>query len=715
MRRLDLSLAARLLVGISLLFGLLGCAVAWVLVDSFDELAQEQELARIHSLATMTAAASAPALDFQDRELLAERLALLQGSRGARFAVVHGPGGEELASWGTVPGPVDPSMPAVLASDHFEVAVPVHGRAGAEGTLLVGFGLEALEDQRAANQRRLGMVLAIGYLLSLVLSLALASWLARPLAKLTWMADDVRAGRLDLRELAAATDVSAYRRDEVMVLHHALATMARRLDEQMQALRDARASAEEVGEAAIAASQAKSRFLANMSHELRTPLNAIVGYADLLCEDLEDLEPEEIQGDLERIRQASSHLLSLISNILDLSKVEAGRMEVFCEPFALSVVVQEAVAAVRPMLVAQDTELRLQLVDELPPMHSDLTKLRQCLLNLLSNAAKFTESGVVVLRARPTRRGRVCIEVEDTGIGMSAEQVTRLFQEFGQADASTTRRYGGTGLGLALTKHLIELIGGTIAVRSTPGIGTCFTIDLPTEVSTTGVPKERLVRLPSRRTSILPDDSPASVRGEAADHVAIEQVVEDVDPQRPLRDGADQVVCTLLEPQPGPFGPAHEAAGRQVGGAGEHGEGRREVASEVEPQPSDQDGGLAGAVEAGAALVDPVELPGAGEGEAEVDRAAGAVEVVRGRIPASLQVGEGRVGVVHLGEHRVAGEQVATLPDLDALEHLLGGDGLAAPWRGAGECRLGGLGAGAEEREGQEVADHRHHPGSQPT
>jgi signal transduction histidine kinase len=227
------------------------------------------------------------------------------------------------------------------------------------------------------------------------------------------------------------------------------------------------------------------------------------------------MEVDEVRADLDRIRQSSTHLLSLISNILDLSKVEAGRMEIFCEPVDLSAVVQEAVAVVAPQLRDRGNELHVDLPDDLPVLHTDLTKLRQCLLNLLSNAVKFTQNGRIDLRVREVDIGQLQVEVEDTGVGMTPAQLDRLFQEFSQADASTTRRYGGTGLGLALSRHLLELIGGHIHVRSEYGRGTCFTIDLPTRLATptgAGLRVVRLEQLKAPRAERIDDGAGAAAR-----------------------------------------------------------------------------------------------------------------------------------------------------------------------------------------------------------
>ncbi|RKZ52981.1 MAG: hybrid sensor histidine kinase/response regulator [Candidatus Parabeggiatoa sp. nov. 2] len=229
-------------------------------------------------------------------------------------------------------------------------------------------------------------------------------------------------------------------------------------------------------EAAETANTAKSKFMANMSHELRTPLNAIIGYSEMLKEEAEDLEQEDFIPDLQKIQAAGTHLLGLINDVLDLSKIEAGKMELFIEPVNIDTLINEVLSTVQPLV--ENNILEIERPDLLGEMQTDLTKLRQMLLNLLSNAAKFTEQGIIHLAVK--REGdNINFCVADNGIGMTEEQVQKLFQPFTQADSSTTRRYGGTGLGLAITKQFTEMMGGTLRVESEFGIGSTFTLSLP--------------------------------------------------------------------------------------------------------------------------------------------------------------------------------------------------------------------------------------------
>ena len=237
---------------------------------------------------------------------------------------------------------------------------------------------------------------------------------------------------------------------------------------------------EEKGRQLAEASQHKSQFLANMSHELRTPLNAIIGVSEMLREDAEaarqDLEP------LDRVLGAAQHLLALINDILDLSKIEAGRMELHLETFPLVPVIKDVAKTIEPMATKNDNRLFIDCPASLGTIHADQTRFRQSLLNLASNANKFTEKGTITIAAHQGQengRDWITVAVADTGIGMTPEQMGKLFQEFSQASSATASKYGGTGLGLAISKRFCQMMGGDITVESKPGCGSTFTIRLP--------------------------------------------------------------------------------------------------------------------------------------------------------------------------------------------------------------------------------------------
>jgi signal transduction histidine kinase len=230
----------------------------------------------------------------------------------------------------------------------------------------------------------------------------------------------------------------------------------------------------------VEASHHKSQFLANMSHELRTPLNAIIGVSEMLREDAEALKQDT--EPLDRVLGAGRHLLALINDILDLSKIEAGRMELHLESFALAPLIEDVGKTIEPLAAKNENRVAVSCDAAIGSLHADQMRLRQALLNLMSNANKFTERGTLTVDARQAQQnGRdwVTIAVADTGIGMTPDQMGKLFQEFSQADTSTTRKYGGTGLGLAISKRFCQMMGGDIMVESEPGRGSTFTIRVP--------------------------------------------------------------------------------------------------------------------------------------------------------------------------------------------------------------------------------------------
>jgi signal transduction histidine kinase/DNA-binding response OmpR family regulator len=256
------------------------------------------------------------------------------------------------------------------------------------------------------------------------------------------------------------------------------------LEEQV---RERTAELEEAKLAAEAANRTKSQFLANMSHELRTPLNAIIGYSEMLTEEAKDLGHADYVPDLLKIHTSGRHLLGLINDVLDISKIESGRMELYIETVDVSALIGEVATTITPLIEKNGNTLDVTVAPDAGTMATDHVKVRQVLFNLLSNASKFTEGGRIGL-AVARERGedgveRVRFEVSDTGIGMTAEQLERLYQPFMQADASTTKRYGGTGLGLAITQRFVEMLGGSVAAQSEPGVGTTFTVSLPATVA----------------------------------------------------------------------------------------------------------------------------------------------------------------------------------------------------------------------------------------
>ena len=276
--------------------------------------------------------------------------------------------------------------------------------------------------------------------------------------------------------------------------------------ENERALAAAKARAEE-------AALAKSQFIANMSHELRTPLSAVIGYAEMLEEEVGEAEPDEIRADLAKITANARHLLDLINAVLDLSKIEAGRDELYLERVDADALVTTVADTARALVSRGANALVIDVPEPLGEIGSDVVKLRQCLFNLVSNAAKFTQAGTITLSARRTGR-MIRFAVADTGIGMTPEQLDRLFERFVQADSSVTRKYGGSGLGLAITRAFAERLGGTVDVESVAGMGSTFYLEVPIETVLEPAP--------------IAEDAPV-----LADDVSTILVIDD---ERPMRE-----------------------------------------------------------------------------------------------------------------------------------------------------------------------------------
>ncbi len=286
-------------------------------------------------------------------------------------------------------------------------------------------------------------------------------------------------------------------------------TLERKVQERTTELAQAMKEAENAREAAVLASQTKSSFLANMSHELRTPMNAIIGYSEMLMEEAQDLGEESFSTDLKRIHSAGKHLLGLINDVLDISKIESGKVELYLETFDVTQMVQEVASTIQPLLEKNTNTLKLECPGTIGTIYADGTKIRQSLFNLLSNACKFTDRGTITLNvAKETVEGKgwVSFRVSDTGIGLTPEQIGRLFQAFTQADAGTTKKYGGTGLGLVITRRFCQMMGGDATVESEYGKGSTFILRIPCEVESTKTEESVVAKL----IEVLPEPAAGS-------------------------------------------------------------------------------------------------------------------------------------------------------------------------------------------------------------
>ena len=324
---------------------------------------------------------------------------------------------------------------------------------------------------------------AIGLMIVAVALLLLGYGLIRtrvtaPVGRLAAAARRVEAGEYGDR-------VPVKGQDELARLSRAFNQMSGAVERDVEERRETATELAQAREDADSANRAKSAFLANMSHELRTPMNAIIGYSEMLIEELEEEGLEDYIPDIRKVHGAGRHLLALINDILDLSKIEAGRMDLYLERFEVRTMLEEAVATIQPLVSRKDNRLVIEFEGDLGAMRADLTKVRQSIFNLMSNAAKFTENGTITLAARREVRGETAelvFSVSDSGIGIPADKLDTIFEEFSQADVATTRNYGGTGLGLPISRRFCQMMGGDIEVSSSPGKGATFTMRLPAQV-----------------------------------------------------------------------------------------------------------------------------------------------------------------------------------------------------------------------------------------
>jgi signal transduction histidine kinase/DNA-binding response OmpR family regulator len=336
---------------------------------------------------------------------------------------------------------------------------------------------EAVEinDIEEVTNRITVVVFIISIIFTIGLGVFLIRYTNREFRRLKVGANIIGGGNLDYR-------IPITTRDELGAVGESFNAMSAKLNHAIKEVRLAKENAD-------TANRAKSNFLANMSHELRTPLNAIIGYSEMMLEDLEigEIDQEEQKEDLGKVLYAGKHLLNQINDVLDFSKIETGKMTVYNEEFSVAEVLQEVITTISPLAQKSGNILNFQPPEQLPPLYSDITKFRQIFLNLLSNACKFTQNGCIELRIDVNKETQsIKFSVSDNGIGMSAEQTAIVFDAFIQADSSTTRKYGGTGLGLALCKEYCRLMGADIDVESAENVGTTFTVSfqLKTETDT---------------------------------------------------------------------------------------------------------------------------------------------------------------------------------------------------------------------------------------
>jgi len=451
---------------------------------------------------------SAAAMAFKDQAAATETLAALKAKEDITAAALYSPDGRVFARYNranvrklTLPGLLPPADGFRFNGSFLEVfhAVSLNGEPA--GRLF----LQSDMSQWTSRAKRYAMLLVVfmlgSDLLALLVSSKLQNLISQPILRLedtmrmvsSRKNYEVRALKFYDDEIGRLIDGFNTMLAEIQERDAALQGANYELKSQTNELEDEVARRKQTQEellgakrAAEDASRAKSAFLANMSHELRTPLNAIIGYSEMLEEEIQDVGRIDKVDDVQKIQSAGKHLLALINDVLDLSKIEAGKMGLHLENFEVTGMIEDIATTLQPTIAKNNNRLVLHLPEGLGQMHGDVTKVRQILFNLLSNACKFTEQGTISLSVDPTiinRERWLRFQVGDTGIGISPQQQENLFKEFAQADVSIARKYGGTGLGLAISYRFAQMMSGQISVESEMGKGSVFTVLLPAHLT----------------------------------------------------------------------------------------------------------------------------------------------------------------------------------------------------------------------------------------
>lgn len=450
---------------------------------------------------------SAAAMAFRDESAATVALSALKAKEDVVAAILHSPDGEVFAHYirGDAPPASLPASPKDkgyrIKGSYLEVFGDVTLNGDRVGTLFLQSDMRQWNMRATRYAGILGIFVLVSGLFAWLVSSKLQILISRPILHLEDTMRmvsvnknyEVRASKAYGDEIGRLIDgfntmlSEIQNRDKALqCANDELKTRTRELEEEISHRKRTEEELLKAKHAAEDASRAKSAFLANMSHELRTPLNAIIGYSEMLEEETQEAGKVENVQDLQKIQAAGKHLLSLINDVLDLSKIEAGKMALHLETFEVSPMIEEMVATLQPAVAKNANTLLVHLAQDVGTMRADITKVRQILVNLLSNACKFTDHGTVALDVdRNTVKGEdwIRFRVTDTGIGITAEQQEKLFHEFAQADGSIARKYGGTGLGLAISHRFAQIMKGYIRVESQPEYGSTFTVDLPAHLS----------------------------------------------------------------------------------------------------------------------------------------------------------------------------------------------------------------------------------------
>jgi len=476
----------RLIMSISGLVLVLSLAV---LVTNDVITSKRDMVAELDSLAAVIGNQAGAALDFDDSASGDDLLRALTAKPNIMSAAIYNVEGKLFSEYVRKDFP-DVNLPAEpgAAGHTFQLGrillfqqVFLQDDSGEDEAKLVGMVYLESDQQRLHDRVRQYVRVVIGTLilaslLVYILAARMQKVISNPILQLATTARNVSETRDYTQRVRRETD------DETGELVERFNEMLAQIEKHERQLKDVNEQLAVSERRALEATRAKSEFLANMSHELRTPLTAIIGFSEVLLDEANEEKDEQRIDDLQRINGPANHLLGLINEVLDLAKIEANKMTLNLEDFAVDGVVENVLTTLTPLAEARGNKLIVNCPTEIGDLHADQMKVRQSLFNLIGNANKFTENGEVTLDVKLIRKGKrklVQFDITDNGIGMTKDQQNRLFNAFTQADASTSRKYGGTGLGLVITKHFCEMMGGSISVKSDPGKGSCFTVRLP--------------------------------------------------------------------------------------------------------------------------------------------------------------------------------------------------------------------------------------------